>query len=142
MKAHERTFVNKGWGHEDWIVNKPEYCGKLLFVKKDKRMSLHFHKLKDETFYCQSGTVKIEHYENPELDKLATDWEAFDSGILEHTVTFLSPGDSFYIPVGMRHSVSGLGRNCPDPSLFKDSEIFEFSTQHFDEDSYRIIQGD
>jgi len=24
----------------------------------------------------------------------------------------------------------------------EDSELFEFSTQHFDEDSYRIIKGD
>ena len=24
----------------------------------------------------------------------------------------------------------------------EDTEIFEFSTQHFDEDSYRILKGD
>lgn len=128
----DHHHVDKGWGFERWIVNKEEYCGKLLFIKKDKRLSLHMHKLKDETFYCQSGIVRIEYYENPELDELAIDWETFDSGILEHTVTFLSPGSSFYIPVGLRHTVRGL----------EDSEIFEFSTQHFDSDSYRVIKGD
>jgi mannose-6-phosphate isomerase-like protein (cupin superfamily) len=44
----------------------------------------------------------------------------------------LSVGDSFHIPVGLIHRITGL----------EDSEIFEFSTQHFDEDSYRITQGD
>ena len=25
--------VDKGWGWERWIVNKEEYCGKLLFFE-------------------------------------------------------------------------------------------------------------
>jgi quercetin dioxygenase-like cupin family protein len=48
-----------------------------------------------------------------------------------HWIT-LSRGDSFHIPVGMIHQFSAL----------KDSEIIEISTQHFDEDSYRIEKGD
>ena len=36
-KNKGRHFVSKGWGFEDWIVNKEEYCGKLLFIKKGKR---------------------------------------------------------------------------------------------------------
>ena len=23
----------KGWGYEKWIVNKEDYCGKLLFIE-------------------------------------------------------------------------------------------------------------
>ena len=26
-------IVTKGWGHEKWIVNTEEYCGKLLFLR-------------------------------------------------------------------------------------------------------------
>ena len=26
--------VEKGWGHELWIVNKSEYCGKRMFFEK------------------------------------------------------------------------------------------------------------
>ena len=48
-------FVPKGWGYEKWIVNNEEYCGKLLFLAKGKKCSWHFHKLKDEVFYGQSG---------------------------------------------------------------------------------------
>ena len=54
-----RNFVSKGWGYEDWIVNKKEYCGKILFIKKGKRCSWHYHKLKDETFYIQSGKLEV-----------------------------------------------------------------------------------
>jgi mannose-6-phosphate isomerase-like protein (cupin superfamily) len=51
----EIKHVDKGWGYEKWIVNKEEYCGKLLFFNKDKRCSWHYHKIKDEVFYLQSG---------------------------------------------------------------------------------------
>ncbi|BCU98886.1 MAG: hypothetical protein CM15mV24_1110 [Bellamyvirus sp.] len=51
----EIKHVPKGWGYEKWIVNTEEYCGKLLFFNEGKRCSWHYHKLKDETFYLQSG---------------------------------------------------------------------------------------
>ena len=38
-----------------WIHNSEEYCGKLLFFNQGKRCSWHYHKLKDEVFYLQSG---------------------------------------------------------------------------------------
>ena len=44
----------------------------------------------------------------------------------------LNPGENFYIYTGLRHQMIAL----------EDSELFEFSTQHFDEDSYRIVKGD
>ena len=47
----------KGWGHEKWIVNTDKYCGKILFFEEGKQCSWHYHKLKDETFYVQSGEI-------------------------------------------------------------------------------------
>jgi ribosomal protein L16 Arg81 hydroxylase len=44
----------------------------------------------------------------------------------------LRKGDKFHVPIGLRHRMYAL----------EDTELFEFSTQHFDEDSYRLIQGD
>ena len=41
-------------------------------------------------------------------------------------------GDSVHIPVSVGHQFFGL----------EDSEMFEFSTQHFEEDSYRHVLGD
>jgi len=46
--------------------------------------------------------------------------------------TILSKGDHFHIPVGLVHKMTAL----------EDTELFEFSTQHLDEDSYRIEKGD
>ena len=108
----------KGWGHEKWIVNKKEYCGKLLFFKSGKKCSWHYHKVKDEVFYLQSGEIVVRH--------------SFEDDLNTSQVTVLKPGDSFHIPVGLRHQMIAN----------KDSELFEFSTQHFEEDSYRLIKGD
>ena len=44
----------------------------------------------------------------------------------------LMPGDTFEILPLLRHRMFAI----------KDSELFEFSTQHFEDDSYRIIKGD
>ena len=114
----EMEFVKKGWGFERWIINKPEYCGKLLFFEKDKRCSWHFHKIKDEVFYLQSGRLLVRYSDEDYLENAKE--------------VVLEPGQNFYVYTGLRHQMIAL----------EDSELFEFSTQHFDEDSYRIIKGD
>lgn len=58
---HDRDYVfEKVWGHEVWIVNNEEYCGKFLNLKRNYRCSTHYHKLKDETFYIMGGVVLME----------------------------------------------------------------------------------
>ena len=114
----EIKHVDKGWGYEKWIVNKEEYCGKLLFFEKGKRCSWHFHKIKDEVFYLQSGSLMVCYSEDDDLSKA--------------NKILLKPGENFYVYPGLRHQMHAL----------EDSELFEFSTQHFDEDSYRIEKGD
>jgi mannose-6-phosphate isomerase-like protein (cupin superfamily) len=114
----EIKHVDKGWGYEKWIVNKEEYCGKLLFFNHGKKCSWHFHKIKDEVFYLQSGKILVRY-----------SW--FDN-IDECNELVLTPGMNFHIPRGLRHQMEAL----------EDCELFEFSTEHFDEDSYRIIKGD
>ena len=47
-------------------------------------------------------------------------------------VYVLEPGDKFHVPIGMKHRMYGL----------LDTELFEFSTEHFDEDGNRIQPGD
>jgi mannose-6-phosphate isomerase-like protein (cupin superfamily) len=111
-------FVSKGWGFEKWIVNCAEYCGKLLYFVKDKKCSWHYHKLKDEVFYVQSGKILVKYSENDDL-----------GGSRE---VVLSPGENFHVYSGLRHQMIAL----------QDTELFEFSTQHLDEDSYRIVKGD
>ena len=110
--------VDKGWGYEKWIVNKPEYCGKLLFFEKEKRCSWHYHKIKDEVFYLQSGKLLVKYSDEDDLEKA--------------NEIVLEPGQNFYVYTGLRHQMLAL----------EDSELFEFSTQHFDSDSYRLEKGD
>ena len=117
-RTPEMKFVKKGWGHELWIVNKKEYCGKLLFFEKGKRCSWHKHKIKDEVFYLQSGKLLVKFSEYDDID-------------LAEEIT-LEPGQNFYIYQGLRHQMIAL----------EDSELFEFSTEHFDSDSHRIVKGD
>jgi len=76
----------KVWGEEHWIVNK-EYCGKKLVLKKGFRCSMHFHKIKDETFYVISGKVLIE---------------------LGTKKWILNPIDAVHIPIGAKHRFTGL----------------------------------
>jgi len=110
--------VDKGWGWERWIVNCEEYCGKLLFFNSGKRCSWHYHVLKDEVFYLQSGKMMIYFSEQDDITKA------------EQLV--LNAGDNFHVYRGLRHQMVAL----------EDSELFEFSTQHFDSDSHRVIKGD
>ena len=108
-------IVPKGWGYEKIIHNSDGYCGKLLHVEKDKRCSLHFHVEKHETFYINSGQVRMK-----------TIW----GGKPEERI--MNPGDILVVPPGLVHQFTAL----------EDTDIFEFSTEDFDYDSYRIEKGD
>ena len=111
-------FVPKGWGYEKWIVNNEMYCGKLLFFEKGKKCSWHYHKIKDETFYLQSGKILLYYGDTDNIDEAKT--------------AILESGDKFHIYCGLRHQMVAI----------EPSELFEFSTQHFEHDSYRVIKGD
>ena len=47
--------IPKGWGHELIIENNELYCGKILVFNSGCRFSMHYHLLKDETWYVNSG---------------------------------------------------------------------------------------
>ena len=114
----EIHVVGKGWGYEIWCVNKQEYCGKLLHFHQGKSCSWHKHLLKDETFYVAKGQILIKYGWDDDREKASQ--------------MVLNEGDTFYIPVGLRHQMTGL----------VESDMYEFSTQHFDSDSIRIEKGD
>jgi len=105
-------FVPKIWGYEKWIANN------LLFIIKGKMSSWHYHELKRETFYIQSGSIKLLYSQGDSIE---------DSESI-----ILTRGDKVDLPRGTRHRLIAL----------EDTELFEFSTQHFEDDSYRVIRGD
>tara|TARA_Y100001972_G_C7505718_1_gene255757 strand:+ start:184 stop:546 length:363 start_codon:yes stop_codon:yes gene_type:complete len=115
----EPKIVQKGWGEEVWIHNDKEYCGKILrFFKAGSKFSLHYHIIKKESWYVGRGSFKY----------ISLDTE---KGI-EHTEV-INEGTCLTIERGKPHQLIALEDM---------SEIFEVSTEHFDEDSYRIRIGD
>lgn len=108
------NYVSKPWGWELWITNNDKYCGKLLFIKQGHRCSYHFHKVKDEVLYIQEGECEFS-WADPEG---------------EPVTEVLPPGHAFHVTVEGPHQMEAI----------QDTLIIEFSTQHFDEDSYRITR--
>jgi mannose-6-phosphate isomerase-like protein (cupin superfamily) len=116
-------IVPKGWGEERWLHNDELYCGKLLVLLAGKNCSLHYHKVKTETFYIAKGQLRMEmcDLEHAEMNPPVIQ-EVFD----------MHEGDCILLKPGMVHRFTGVAR---------ETHIMEFSTQHFDEDSYRIVRG-
>lgn len=113
----KHVFVKKGWGSEEWIVNNDRYCGKILRVSAGHRGSMHFHKLKHETFYIDDGFMKL---------------EIVDPATGQIYISDLKPGDSHELPPLTMHRFIAT----------TDVKIIEFSTTHADDDTYRCSPGD
>ena len=109
-----QQVVDKVWGKELWIVNNQDYCGKVMVLNQKFRCSIHHHQVKKETFLLISGKILLEIQTSDSLE--------MDSKII------LTPGMSITIMPYTRHRFTGL-----NPV----SEIIEFSSRHFEHDSYR-----
>lgn len=109
--------VPKGWGHEVIIVNTPKYCGKILHFHAGGKFSMHYHLLKEETWYVASGRFRFRYIDTRD----ATLYE-----------TPLKVGDIVTNYVGQPHQII-----CEE-----EGDIYEVSTEHFDSDSYRVFKGD
>ena len=107
-------IVVKTWGMETWYVNR-DYCGKSLIFAEDHRCSMHFHKVKHETFLITEGRILLEM-----IVKEGIYWR------------ILSVGDTAEIPIGVPHRMTAWGGNA---------SMTEFSSHHEDSDSYRIESG-
>lgn len=113
----EGCRVPKGWGEEIIIENNEKYCGKLLIFKQGCKFSMHYHMIKDETWYVDKGSFVYR-------------WIDTETADLHEQV--LKPGDVVRQMPGQPHQLEAL----------EDGVVFEVSTQHFDEDSYRVWKGD
>jgi mannose-6-phosphate isomerase-like protein (cupin superfamily) len=51
--------VEKGWGHEEIWCTNDKYCGKFMHFDKGAKFSMHFHAIKDETWYVLSGDFEV-----------------------------------------------------------------------------------
>jgi mannose-6-phosphate isomerase-like protein (cupin superfamily) len=118
IKIQNPKRVEKKWGYELWIHNDTDYCGKLLvFNNSGDKFSMHYHMIKDETWYVQEGAFQF-------------DWIDTENG--ERLYTQIQKGDVIEIKKGLPHQLTALTDGAT---------IFEVSTQHFDEDSYRVYRN-
>lgn len=98
--------VEKPWGHEIIYAHTERYAGKILFIRAGERLSLQFHRRKEETIYVLSGSL---------------DFVVEEEGALVTRV--LSPGEAFHIPAGVRHRMIARA----------DTQIAEVSSPELDD---------
>jgi len=109
--------VPKKWGKEIIFHNDKNYCGKLLIFNKGAKFSMHYHLLKKETWFIKEGTFLIKYIDTK-------DATLYERELIPGMAIEINPGD----PHQLVSKTGGI--------------IFEVSTQHFDNDSYRIEKGD
>lgn len=122
MKVNKKSWADtytaqRAWGFEKWIENMDEYCGKVLVLKAGHKCSMHYHMKKMETMYLARGSIEI---------------KMIDAETAERYSVFLEPGDSVRIERGQAHQICAL----------EDSDLIEFSTKHYEEDSFRIYRAE
>jgi len=113
----EGCKVPKGWGEELIIENNEMYCGKLLIFKAGCKFSMHYHMIKDETWYVDKGEFIYR-------------W--IDTETAEVHEQYLKVGDIVRQRPGQPHQLEAK----------TEGTIFEVSTTHSDSDSYRVWKGD
>ncbi|MDW5592714.1 cupin [Conexibacter stalactiti] len=103
----EPRRVDKPWGHELWFAHTEHYAGKLLVVHAGHRLSLQYHREKDESCYLLSGKLLL--VQGPSADEL------------EEVV--LEPGVRWRNTPGVVHTIEAI----------EDATVLEVSTPQLDD---------
>jgi mannose-6-phosphate isomerase len=106
--SFEPRRVEKPWGWELIWAEAEAYVGKILFVRAGQSLSLQFHNVKDESWYVQEGSAKL---------------ELGDTGQATLNTEVIGPGACFRFRPGTVHRVTAL----------EDTTIIEVSTPHLDD---------
>jgi len=98
--------INKPWGYEIIFAHTIKYVGKILHINKGERLSLQYHKIKDETIYLQGGEIILEIHQGAKIYSIN-----------------LPVGASFHIPPDTVHRIIAV----------EDSDVLETSTPELDD---------
>lgn len=107
-EPESETRVEKPWGHERIWAHTERYVGKVLVIEPRKRLSLQYHRHKDESILVVRGTLRL-HLEDDA------------GGIALHD---LGPGAHRRIPTGRTHRFEALEERV---------ELVEVSTPELDD---------
>ncbi len=99
--------VDKPWGHEDIWAITDRYLGKILSIRRGRRLSLQLHRRKDESIYVLRGRLRLT-LEN-------------ETGQLE--IEELGPGEARRILPGRQHRFEAI----------EDTDLVEVSTPEIDD---------
>ena len=106
--------VEKPWGYELIWAKTPDYVGKILHINKGHKLSLQYHREKEETVMVSSGKMNLV-FEN-------------EQGVLEDIL--LVAGEAHHIPPGKKHRMVAV----------EDCDVFEVSTPQL-QDVVRLEDG-
>ncbi|MGH9867595.1 MAG: cupin domain-containing protein [Candidatus Polarisedimenticolia bacterium] len=98
--------VEKPWGFEIIWAKTDVYVGKKLFIRKGHKLSLQYHREKEETIYLHSGEMRFTVQKDGQLTEI-----------------LMRPGDAYHIPPGVQHRMEAV----------QDCEVFEASTTQLDD---------
>jgi len=110
-------LVKKGWGSEYIWATSDKYCGKLMNFNTGAKFSMHFHSVKDESWYILSGEFIV---------------KTIDPKDASITETNLLPGDMWHNEPLYPHQLICISAGS----------VIEVSTPDSVEDNYRVIPGD
>ena len=100
-------IIKKPWGEERLFAKNSNYAGKILIVRKGHRLSLQYHRRKDETLYLEEGLLRLTVGRNRKH-------------LVEKTVI---SGENFRIPPKTVHRIEAID-NC---------RLIEVSTPELDD---------
>ena len=109
--------VEKGWGHEIIWASTDKYAGKILHFNTGAKFSMHFHSIKDETWYVLSGKFEV---------------KIIDTKNAAHQTIELGTGSTWHNPPLVPHQIICI----------EAGDIIEVSTPDSVEDNYRVLPGD
>jgi len=108
----EKDFKRPWGGFIKFIDNKPSTV-KILFIDKDAKLSLQFHKLREEFWHVVSGKIKV----------------TLGRSLKSLKKKNLKEGENIKIPKGFLHRIEGI----------KESKVLEISIGKFVEnDEIRV----
>lgn len=94
--------VDKPWGYELIWARTKDYVGKILHINRGHKLSLQYHRIKEETIFLSAGTmILVFENEHGELQEVP-----------------MSAGDAHHVPVGRKHRMIAL----------EDCDVVEVST--------------
>lgn len=98
--------IDKPWGYELLWAETEHYVGKILHINRGEKLSLQYHRIKDETIMVINGEMRFEVEEQNRM-----------------VVLILKPYEPYHIKPMTRHRMEAI----------TDCDVFEVSTPHLDD---------